>query len=547
MRRGAKVIATLIAALTALCSFCLTVGCSDDAKKDDTHTTPLLACNKTEYFDGEEIYIAAKGDGDAWVGVYRDGDDVSQSAAIRYYDVAKNGFVSGGVYALKKASQYSESRQALRNLPRGKYYAILFESAGASKELARISFTVKKEKIKTPSAPLSVRYDLDNRTDGLADGKLTLRFAPTACAEEVVLYWADGNGALEDYTALAPFYVTGDKFEFDMYENTIIPPEATRLLAYGKNSLGLSETYCAVDLPSGCQYDFGDAISEFQVVSDVHITVAYEHIANTAIDQSKLHDAHFSGMFDDIKSVSPESGGVFVVGDIANAGYEYEWQHAAELVAAANAPDVYFTLGNHDLYGGPYAERAAAFLKYANTDKVYYERIIDGYHHLALGSESSSNGLDADLSDAQLRWFDDRLKAITEAAPDKPVFVYLHQSLYNTVAGSFEGQDWDGVVQDDKLRAIVKKYPQICMFNGHSHWDLNTRGSMHDRADGLPNIFNTASVGYLWTSYYLPKGEYLEGSQGYYIRIFNGKVAVLGRDFVNRKWVPSACFIASIR
>ena len=165
---------------------------------------------------------------------------------------------------------------------------------------------------------------------------------------------------------------------------------------------------------------------------------------------------------------------------------------------------------------------------------------------MVLGSEHTTNGLDAYLTDAQLDWFDSRLNALTTAEPNKPVFVYLHQSIYNTIAGSFEGQGWDGIVQNDEFKAIVQKYPQIYMFNGHSHWDLNTRGSMQDRADGLPNIFNTSSVAYLWSSYYVPTGEYSEGSQGYYIKVYADKVLVLGRDFVNGKWIPSACFVAKI-
>ena len=92
----------------------------------------------------------------------------------------------------------------------------------------------------------------------------------------------------------------------------------------------------------------------------------------------------------------------------------------------------------------------------------------------------------------------------------------------------------------------MAKYPQIYMFNGHSHWDMNTRGSMHDKSDGLPNIFNTASVAYLWSSFYVPTGEYMRGSQGYYVKIYDGKVLVMGRDFENGKWIPSACFEAKI-
>ena len=361
------------------------------------------------------------------------------------------------------------------------------------------------------------------------------------------LYWADENGALPDYTCLAPFFVTSRRFSFRMYANTVIPSDATRLLAYGKNSLGTSADYCEVVLPADCQYKFGGKlITEFQVVSDVHIAVADTHLASA--DAKQLHDAHFLAMCNDIVSNSPQSSGVLVVGDIANSGRDYEWRHANELIASvARLPRFYFSLGNHDLYGSEsYFTLAQNFMTYAQTDSVYYERVIDGYYHLFLGSESKSNGLDADLSQNQLSWFDNRMQELTASRPNKPVFVYLHQSLYDTIAGSFEGQGWDGIIQNEQFRSIVAKYPQIYMFNGHSHWDMNTRGSMHDKSDGLPNIFNTASVAYLWSSYYIPTGEYLRGSQGYYVRVYENKVLVLGRDFENAKWIPSACFEAVV-
>ena len=82
------------------------------------------------------------------------------------------------------------------------------------------------------------------------------------------------------------------------------------------------------------------------------------------------------------------------------------------------------------------------------------------------------------------------------------------------------------------------------MFNGHSHWELNSEKSMYVRDEELPNIFNTASVGYLWTSYEVDTGEYMQGSHGYVIKVYKDKVMVMGRDFENEKYVPSAVFVA---
>lgn len=51
------------------------------------------------------------------------------------------------------------------------------------------------------------------------------------------------------------------------------------------------------------------------------------------------------------------------------------------------------------------------------------------------------------------------------------------------------------------LREIFKKYPQVYLFNGHSHWDMNSPMNMLKATAELSNIFNTASVGYLRSSY----------------------------------------------
>lgn len=520
-----------------------------DGSGNKVNGSDVLNTNKAEYLNGEEIYVSAKGEGTAWVGLYRASDDIANSQSIRWYYVARDGFVSGQTYAFKKITHVNESRQALRNVPQGKYVLVLFSDESSKTRLSTVKFSVAAEKLSLPSAPQKMEYVPSNSASGLADGKLTVTFGEKHCAEEMVLYWANDSGILPDYTSLAPVIVKHDSFSVEMYKNTVIPPEATKIVAFGKNSMGISESFCEARLPQGCNYDFsGKVLSEFQAVSDIHITVDYTHIANTAYDQQKLHDEHLLAMCGDIAKISPNSSGIFVVGDIANSGRLSEWKHAQELFASAQGiPNVYYSVGNHDLYGNEtYEYLISNFKQYANTSSVYYEKVIGGYHHVFLGSQSKSNGLDADLLDDQLNWFDSLLEGLTATEPDKPVFVYLHQSLYDTIAGSFEGQGWDGVVQDARFREIVKKYPQICMFNGHSHWDMNTYGSMHDRFDGLPNIFNTASVAYLWSSMYVPTGEYLLGSQGYYVKVYADKVLVLGRDFLSGKWIPSACFEARI-
>lgn len=538
MRQGLKIFSCLLLLCLVFPFFSTLVGCS---KSDKNYA---LSTNKTEYLTGEEIYVTAKGDGDSWVGVYRAKDNLKTVESIRWYNVAKNGFISNQSYGLQHSATYNASRELFRNFPAGDYKAVLFKD-NTNKNIAKVvNFKVKNVKIGTPSAPTKIEYTLNNSSDGLADGKLTISFDKAYTASEAILYWANDEGILTDYASLAPIKVVNNPTVVEMPKNMFIPAEATKIIAYSKNSVGLSEGYAEFVLPEGCQYKLEESlISEFQVVSDVHITVANTHLASA--DAKELHDKHFIDMLHDVVENSPNSDGVFVVGDIANSGRDYEYKHTQELISqVADAPDMYFSIGNHDLYGDESFETLVSnYYEFANTNSVYFERVINGYHHIFLGSESKSNGLYADMSDAQLQWFDNLMASLTAEQANKPVFVYLHQSLYDTIAGSFEGQGWNGIVQDSAFRQIVSKYSQIVMFNGHSHWDLNSIGNMHSAGDGLPSIFNTASVAYLWDSFYIPTGEYLLGSQGYYLRVYQDKVLVLGRDFANKKWLPNACYV----
>lgn len=542
MKRSLKIVSCLLLLCLVFPIMSIFVACS---KSDDQAFT--LSTNKFEYLSGEEIYVTAKGSGDAWVGIYRANDNINSVESIRWYYVAKNGYLSEKSYGLQHSATFNASRELFRNFPAGEYKVVLFKDNSKNSIAKTVKIRVKNTRIETPAAPSKIEYTLKNATGGLADGTLTIFFEQEFTASEVILYWADDEGVLENYTSLAPIKILGNPTVFEMPKNTIIPAEATRLVAYSKNNVGLSESFAEVKLPNGAQFNFdGNIVSEFQVVSDIHIAVANTHLASS--DAKELHDKHFLGMMNDVVANSPNSDGIFVVGDIANSGRDYEYAHTQELIEqVADAPNMYFSIGNHDLYGDESFETlVSSYYDFANTNSVYFEKLINGYHHIFLGSESKSNGLYADMSDAQLEWFDSLMTELTAEDENKPVFVYLHQSLYDTIAGSFEGQGWNGIVQDSAFRQIISKYSQIVMFNGHSHWDLNSVGNMHSTGDGLPYIFNTASVAYLWSSFYIPTGEYMLGSQGYYLRVYEDKILVLGRDFANAKWIPSACYVIDL-
>jgi 3',5'-cyclic-AMP phosphodiesterase len=66
-----------------------------------------------------------------------------------------------------------------------------------------------------------------------------------------------------------------------------------------------------------------------------------------------------------------------------------------------------------------------------STKRVYYDKWIEGYHFIILGSEHSriTNSLYADnaiLSELQLEWLEQKLQT---SPYGKPIFVFLHQPI----------------------------------------------------------------------------------------------------------------------
>lgn len=504
----------------------------------------ILETKKKTYAVGEDVKVRASAVTDSsWVGLYKKGDvhGSGKTPAINWYYV--NNYERG---------EYVVIQDKLENnavtLTAGEYELRLFRDSGYDM-IESVEFRIEPAGL---SGLKSIGYVLDNNTDGFADGTVTVKTEAASKGLDCVMYWADKDGKpLEEYTALPKFRIEGEVTVREMYAHTIIPEGAEKLVAYLSSGSMMSTDFVSADLPEGSTYKLTDDYkAEFQVLSDIHIT------QDGAGGEVRLANMHFTQMLNDVKANSLESIGIFVNGDIANSGQksEYEKMYAmySEAVAAGGSlPEIHMAIGNHDwMQGNPDGQ----FQKYAakfNTnltkqpEKVYYDEEVGGYHFIYLGGETGS--LHADLSEEQLKWFDKRMTEITNENPRKPVFIFLHQPLYNTVAGSLPGQGWHGVANEKALKDILKKYDQAIIFGGHSHWELESEMNMYPADDTMCTAVNTASLGYLWSSYNKIGGEFEEGSQGYYVRVYDDKVVFLGREFEQSKWVPSGMFVVQLK
>lgn len=493
-----------------------------------------LSLEKGTYESGEPIPVKAVGSGKDWVGIYK----VCVQASIKwhYIDTAKGGPGSGIEKDVTQGTVLEPGEYVVRVMPN--------DQSAHGRAVAWAVITVTEPKAVVPDAPTSATYTPSG--SGFAGGTVKVEM-PDFNADDrrdIVMYWANESGKLVGYTALAKFKITGKTTEHKLADGLMIPNGATKLYVYSMHTKTgtLSEKFVTVELPKDSDYEkLGDPLMEFQIVSDIHVT-------GTAANE---YTANYIKMLNDIAANSKKSQGIFVVGDIAHNGYESEYQLAAQLYAEVKGlPKMYYGIGNHDLWnhGNSIDEATKLFCKYAvlpdgshPTDSSY-DFWLGGYHFIFLGTDFY-NSLTASFNMNTINWFESVLTENRD--PERPIFVMLHQSLKNTVSGSLDGQGWDGVEATSAtlLKRVLVKYPEILMFNGHSHWTLDSESCMYGATEELPiNIFNTASVAYLWTSYDVTEGVRMEGSQGYYIRVYEDRVLILGRDFITGEWVSSAQF-----
>ncbi len=505
-------------------------------------TTPVdpssvLQIDKKEYREGEPIRVTATGRGQDWVGLYKADDEVGQVVVGPWYYVAQDGNTSGQSVVFQEVSKFDGARLDLANIPAGEYKLVFFRN-NSYQVTAEIYFTVLPvEKADPPSA---VVYTSAGKGLGRAAGTVTVTSDETNLPFYYELWWGNAEGPLPHYTCLAKMDCRGKETSITLPDNTIIPAGADRILVYASNNTAGRDDLTA-DRPAEAllpaevaDYSFGELQKTFAVLGDLHINP----------DNAHVYNRHFASALADIKAIAPHAAAILVNGDVTDHGLESEWAAFRALMAATgDLPPVYAAVGNRDFYGqGTDADRINRFLTGTGNDAqtVYFDRWLKGIHCIFLGSEQLTTN-DAVLSETQLAW----LRALLEQdkADGKTAFVFLHQGLSHTVAGTRTGHGFAGVVQEEALRAILCDYPDVILFSGHSHWDLQSEDTMYPATAVLPPIFNTASTAYLWDSESNRTGHAISGAQGYYVYLYEKHIVIAARDYLTGEWLTNSLFV----
>jgi predicted phosphodiesterase len=281
---------------------------------------------------------------------------------------------------------------------------------------------------------------------------------------------------------------------------------------------------------------------------------------------SDLHGnlERLGNLLDDMQRRGIET--LVLVGDTCNGKQEDYDAIKAYLEKRVLPENVFYVVGNHEEYGNAFKkgypdgvdegfpngettkavkERFNRFRGAPADGPVYHEAEVDGYHFIFLGGEKSrmddwSMGDAAYLSKEQLAWLEEELKA--GADPSKPVFVFLHQPFSGTVSGSGERGRENFIKQEEELKAILARYPQVVFFSGHTHWELDMPTTHYTDETFRYSMLNTGSLSDPYNKddqrIDRPMSEGLEVEFGDVDRDGDFEVVVQGRDYLGHRFIP---------
>lgn len=267
-------------------------------------------------------------------------------------------------------------------------------------------------------------------------------------------------------------------------------------------------------------------IMKFQLLSDVHVSKSWDIESGYANSVNNFID----GM-NDIKEFAPDSSALVIAGDYGGDGSETETKDFFELLEQYNTiPNPIIAAGNHDYAWVPtweeFSERYLRFnAKYMETssEKVYFDKWIDGYHFITLNTEAKANPKEtAYFSNEQLSWLREKLSE--GANLGKPIFVIVHQPLKGTFPRSNE---WSVGEQDEELKEILKDFPQVVLLSGHIHNGFGVAPIMETQ---YGTLVDTPSFAY-------NENGLEQGQVGYQIEVFSDKIVFRARDYKNDQWL----------
>ena len=224
-------------------------------------------------------------------------------------------------------------------------------------------------------------------------------------------------------------------------------------------------------------------VLRFMVCSDTHV-----HGADDTLRLNRIAKA-LDFCYGEAEKDSSHStlDAMMVAGDVTNDGYDEQFNAFAGVIQSSLKEEtdlLAIVAKNHDGYQG---KSCRGKISAITGDDADFHVVIGGYHFIGI-STSKLEGLRFDLS--QKIWLKKQLDEAVKDDPTKPIFVMHHEHIRGTVYGSSSFEGWG----TNNFNAILKQYPQVVDFSGHSHYPINDPRSIWQ---GAFTAIGTGSISYM--------------------------------------------------
>ncbi len=210
---------------------------------------------------------------------------------------------------------------------------------------------------------------------------------------------------------------------------------------------------------------FADTRLRFIVTSDIHYK-ADNDIEKERFEKGMRMAYDYAGKCD-YKKIDA----FFAVGDFANCGSEAEMLKFKKSLDMVISDDTKITLmlASHEFHSADGQAGAVARLERIFGQKPDNYFSIAGCPFICISTEDGCS-----IKEEKQKWLKECLADAVSDSRKKPVFVFQHPHLTDTVYGSI---NWG----DDDIISILTDYPQVIDFSGHSHAPVNDPRSIHQK------------------------------------------------------------------
>lgn len=157
----------------------------------------------------------------------------------------------------------------------------------------------------------------------------------------------------------------------------------------------------------------------------------------------------------------------FIAGDITNRGTKEEFDAFKEIYDYGKEKGLSFlctVAKGHDSIS--MGKKSLEYYKSLTGQETDFHRVIGGYHFIGISTSRMKKHFNSPF---QKMWLKKELDKAVKDTPDKPVFVMHHEHIKYTVYGSFDEDGWGKILFAD----LLKQYPNVVDFSGHSHYPVN--------------------------------------------------------------------------